>query len=247
MRAVVSGDRPPFNAVVSSWLSNRQANVGLAESLEDLVAATRADPLRVAVIWSEDGYRAISTIRRLRDAAIANLVMVMMPPHQDGLAANSQHRAIALRAGADDAQTWPVAEDEFIERCRALLRRDRGLDADEKIIRFAGCEFLPEIRRIRSRSGAVELTPLETAYMSVLTRQTDRVVTCEAIMHEVYGWAHGDVSASLVKVFVHRLRKRVFALSDGLDFVETVWGRGYRFVREGYRPNFDRWGRRTVG
>ncbi|GAA2887901.1 two-component system cell cycle response regulator CtrA [Aminobacter niigataensis] len=247
MRAVVAGDRPPFNAVVTSWLSHRQASVGVASSPEELAAATRADPLRLAVIWSEDGYRAVSAIRRLRDAAIGNLIMVMMPAQCEDLAADAKHRAVALRAGADDAQTWPLAEDEFIERCRALIRRDRGLYADENIVRFAGCDFLPELKMIRSPAGVIALTPLETAYMLALTRHDDRVVTNKAISIEVYGWDHQDISPSLVKVFVHRLRKQIFVLTGGLDFLETVWGRGYRFVREGYRPKFDHWGRRAVG
>jgi len=247
MRAVVAGDRLPFNEIVTSWLSQCQANVGIAGSPEELAAATRADPQRIAVIWSEDGYRAVSSIRRLRDAAIGNLIMVMMPAQRDDLAANAKHRAVALRAGADDAQTWPLAEHEFIERCRALLRRDRQILADDSVVRFAGCEFLPELKMLRSRAGMISLTPLETAYMLALTRHDDRVITTKSLSIDVYGWQHEEISNSLVKVFVHRLRKQVFTLTGGLDFVETVWGRGYRFVREGYRPKFDHWGRRAVG
>lgn len=251
MRAIVSSDRPPFNELISLWLAQRQANVDLAESLEELTEAIRTDPSRLAVIWSDDGYRAISAIRRLRDAAINNLVMVVMPPQASGDGwsdeESSRHRAIALRAGADDAQTWPLAEDEFIERCRAMLRRDRDILAEDGVIRFAGCEFVPEISVLRSPAGSISLTSTETAYMVSLTRYAERVVTDDAIALEVYGCAHHQISRSLIKVFVHRLRKRIFVLTDGLDFLETVWGRGYRFIPEGYRPTFNKSGQRVAG
>lgn len=245
MRAVVSGDRPPFNETVSAWLAQRQANVDLVESFEQLAEATRSDPARLAVIWSDDGYKAVSAIRRLRDAAINNLIMVVMMPQNDG-EQSSHHRAVALRAGADDAQTWPVPEDEFVERCRALLRRDRDIE-DDGVIRFAGCEFRPDRRIVSSPSGSIALTELETTYLLALTRYTERVVTDHAIEIEVYGGQRADISRSLIKVFVHRLRKRIFVLTDGLDFLETVWGRGYRFVPEGYRPTFNKHGQRVAG
>lgn len=245
MRAVVAGDRPPFNEIVGAWLAQRQASVALAESFAQLAEATRSDPSRLAVIWSDDGYEAVSAIRRLRDAAIDNLIMVVMLPQSAG-DLSSHHRAVALRAGADDAQTWPVPEEEFVERCRALLRRDRGVH-DDGVIRFAGCEFRPDRRTVSSPLGSVGLTELEAAFLVSLTRQSERVVTDDAIEIEVYGGRRDDISRSLIKVFVHRLRKHVAALTGGLDFLETVWGRGYRFVPSGFQPSFNKSGQRVAG
>lgn len=245
MRAVVSGDRPPFNETVHGWLAQRQASVALAASYEQLVEATRSDPSRLAVIWSDDGYKAVSAIRRLRDAAISNLIMVVMLPQSAGHL-SSHHRAVALRAGADDAQTWPVPEEEFVERCRALIRRDRGVQ-DDGVIRFAGCEFRPDRRTVCSPIGSVSLTELEASFLVALTKQSERVITDQSIQIEVYSGTRDDISRSLIKVFVHRLRKHVAALTDGLDFLETVWGRGYRFVPTGFQPSFNKSGQRIAG
>ena len=61
---------------------------------------------------------------------------------------------------------------------------------------------------------------------ALLSLRKDSTLTKEAFLNNLYG-GMDDPNAKIIDVFICKLRKKLAAASDGYNFIETVWGRGY--------------------
>ena len=89
-------------------------------------------------------------------------------------------------------------------------------------LRLRGGVLDLDARRVHGPRGALRLTELECAALAHLAARPGEVVTREALLVEVWGYAEGVVSRA-VDHTMSRLRKKI-----GADRIETVRGLGYR-------------------
>jgi DNA-binding response OmpR family regulator len=133
-------------------------------------------------------------------------------------------RIAGLDLGADDYITKPFSVRELLARVRAVMRRideTRGktYEDDHLLIDFDDI-------RVVCHGSKVKLTNKEFSLLSVLAKSTDRVVTRQQLLDNVWGYSYyGD--ARTLDVHIRRLRQK---LGDCGDCIETVVGVGYRFV-----------------
>ena len=69
----------------------------------------------------------------------------------------------------------------------------------------------------------------------LLVGRSGIVITKEMVLDTLYE-GRDEPDGKIVDVFVCKLRKKMTLLTGGREVIETVWGRGYRFVEEGYVP-----------
>ncbi len=126
-----------------------------------------------------------------------------------------------LDAGGDDYVTKPFRLAELLSRIRALLRRNRPLPLDEgeglRIDLQKMCVYLGERQLF--------LTPTELQLLSVLVRNSGRVLTRKILLQLV--WDAGGLYSddNTLSVYISRLREKI-----GADRIETVRGVGYRWT-----------------
>lgn len=241
-RMIFSSVNMPLVHAAREWATKFQINAEVAGTSSDLVEALREDKDRVAILWGADGLHAVQQIRAIRDSHARNLIFTIMAPLSHNA---SSHRAMALNAGADDCQTWPIDAQEFVERYWSLCRRERM--SLSRAIKFGGLEFFPDSGVLASPSGEFQFPKREAELLSILASRPDVVVPHDLIMWELYRTKPDRPDPEICKVLITRIRKRLAGASGGLDFIESVWGRGYRFEPLGYEPQRDAQNRRIAG
>jgi len=66
--------------------------------------------------------------------------------------------------------------------------------------------------------------------MELLALRKGSTLTKEMFLNHLYGGAD-EPEIKIVDVFICKLRKKLARASGGVDYIETVWGRGYT-IRE---------------
>jgi DNA-binding response OmpR family regulator len=139
---------------------------------------------------------------------------------------DSRHdRAIGLDAGADDYVVKPFDPEELSARIRALLRR--GNDRMQPVLTWEDLTLNPCNYEVTYQHQLLSLTPKEYALLELFLRHSRQLFSCGAILGHL--WTYEDApSEEAVRTHIKGLRHKLKAAGAPTDFVETVYGIGYR-------------------
>lgn len=140
-------------------------------------------------------------------------------------------RVKGLDLGADDYMTKPFSIPELMARVRAILRRTRISAQLPDDLSFADVEV--DFKRfVARRSGkAVDLTRKEFAVLRLLASRSGEAVTRDELLNDVWGYECYPVSRT-VDNHIAALRAKLETDPAHPQFIRTVHGIGYQFVRE---------------
>jgi len=133
-----------------------------------------------------------------------------------------------LRLGADDFVVKPFDLGEVLVRVETVLRRSGGNDASEgEVLTGGDLSLYPEEQRVTYKGENVALTAKEVKILELLLRYPQKTYSkanlYEAVWNEEYYYEDNTIN-----VHVSNLRNKL-KKATGQEYVETVWGIGYRF------------------
>ncbi len=162
-----------------------------------------------------DGYEVL---RRLRSARVTTPVLIL-----SGLT-EPDSKVKGLGFGADDYLTKPFDKAELIARIHAIVRRSKG--HSESIIRTGKMAVNLDTRMVEVDDQPIHLTGKEYGILELLSLRKGTTLTKEMFLNHLYG-GMDEPELKIIDVFVCKLRKKLSTATDGENYIETVWGRGY--------------------
>ena len=169
-----------------------------------------------------DGFEVCKRIREER-----NIPIIMVSAKKDDI---DKIRGLGL--GADDYMTKPFSPSELVARVKAHLNRyDRLVGSTQKkndIIEIRGLQIDKIARRVWVDSEEKAFTTKEFDLLAFLAENPNRVYSKEELFREIWDMdSIGDIAT--VTVHIKKIREKIEYDSANPQYIETIWGVGYRF------------------
>jgi DNA-binding response OmpR family regulator len=135
-----------------------------------------------------------------------------------------------LGLGADDYVVKPFSPSELIARVRAHIEMHRRLldEKHEEALIVRDLKILPLSRRVFVKDKEITLTNREYELLLFLASRPDVVFSRETLFEKIWGEdSYGETAT--VTVHINRIREKIERDPAHPEYIETVWGVGYRF------------------
>lgn len=163
-----------------------------------------------------NGIRLCQQLRR-----IGNRIPIILLTAQD----TSTDKVMGLDAGADDYIVKPFDVQELLARIRALLRR--GSSTLPPVLEWRNLSLDPSTCEVTYEGRLLHLTPKEYSILELFLRNSRRVFSQGAILEHL--WSFEELpEEDTVRAHIKGLRQKLKAAGAPADFIETVYGLGYR-------------------
>ena len=157
-------------------------------------------------------------LRALRLAKVKTPILILSG--LDGIASKVK----GLGFGADDYLTKPFHKDEVVARIHAIVRRSKG--HAQSVMTVGDLVVNLDQKTVEISGARLHLTGKEYQMLELLVLRKGTTITKEALLSQLYG-GMDEPGMKIIDVFICKLRKKLTSASNGRDYIETVWGRGY--------------------
>ena len=177
-------------------------------------------------IWRQDGLNAVHLVQE------HNPTLVLLDPIIviSGRSSN-EDKMYAFDLGADDYVTKPFNIGELVARIRAVLRRSAQIvsNVDTDQVQHGDLQINFPARRVWRQGREIKMTPIEFNLLKVLSLNSGRVVTHQALLSQVWGAEYGE-EREYLRVHLSHLRHKIEPDPVNPQYIQTVPRVGYRFT-----------------
>lgn len=168
------------------------------------------------------GIDGFEVCQRLRDMMPLVIIIMLTAKGQD------MDKIMGLEIGADDYMVKPFNPLELVARIRANLRKAQNAKLTKDFhLSYMELQLDMAAQRFYKEKTEIELTPTEFAIMKVLMKNPGKAFSRDELLNTVWGKNYfGDMKT--VDVHIRRIREKIEDDPSSPQFIETVWGVGYR-------------------
>ena len=137
--------------------------------------------------------------------------------------------------GVDDYLVKPFEMEELLVRVRALLKRTNSLPESltkKEILTVGDITLLPETYSVKIKDKIAKLTPIEYDILNLLVQNHENMVSSSKFLQDIWGYSPND-DVETIRVHIRHLRSKIKKISDGKEYIDTIYGGGYRLLSKG--------------
>ncbi|KGR90255.1 regulator [Ureibacillus massiliensis 4400831 = CIP 108448 = CCUG 49529] len=202
------------------------------------------------VTWATSGLEGLEDFQK---GAYDVILVDLMLPEMDGLTLcenirwksdvpimiisarkEDEDKVEGLQLGADDYLAKPFSLVELKARVESLLRRWRryqGIEETiiERVEYLHGLVIYWEQEKVMLHQKEISLTSKEFELLKLLAQNPQKTFSKEELYQHV--WQQSDMEGThTVTVHIKSLREKLADPVKKPYFIQTVWGKGYRFI-----------------
>ena len=163
-----------------------------------------------------DGFEICRRIRQVKNTPI-----LMVSAKKEDI---DKIRGLGL--GADDYITKPFSPSELVARVKALVGSNQQTQGDTFQIRDIKID--KSARRVWIRGEETQFTTKEFELLAFLAEHPNHVFSKQELFKEIWDMdSVGDIAT--VTVHIKKIREKIELNTNKPQYIETIWGVGYRF------------------
>ena len=169
-----------------------------------------------------DGFEICRQVREKK-----NIPIIMVSAKKEDI-----DKIRGLGVGADDYMTKPFSPSELVARVKAHLARYERLVSSSKenndVIEIRGIKIDKTARRVFINGEEKVFTTKEFDLLTFLAEHPNHVYTKDELFKEIWDMdSIGDIAT--VTVHIKKIREKIEFDTSKPQYIETIWGVGYRF------------------
>jgi len=219
MRVLLVEDDPTTSKSIELMLTHANLNIyatDLGEEGIDLAKLYDYDLILLDLNLPDmNGHEVL---RQLRQARIETPILILSG------ADDTESKIKGFGFGADDYLTKPFHREELVARIHAIIRRSKG--HSQSVIHTGKISVNLDAKTVDVDGQPVHLTGKEYQMLELLSLRKGTTLTKEMFLNHLYG-GMDEPELKIIDVFICKLRKKLSTATDGENYIETVWGRGY--------------------
>ena len=224
-KILVVEDDKEINKLVSDFLASNGYEV--ISHFDGLKAtdAVKNEGVNLAILDLmlpyKNGDMVLADIRK-----ISNIPVIIVSAKE-----TTQNKIDLLRLGADDYMTKPFDLEEVLARIESNLRRAGFGQNSGTTLEYNGLT-IDENNNVATLDGTeLSLTAKEFAILLMLLKYPDKVFSKANLFESI--WKEEYIAEdNALNVHVSNLRAKLKNISPDKDFIDTVWGIGYRLHKD---------------
>lgn len=230
IRVLIADDEKEIRDLLKTYIERELYQVDVAADGEEALLLFDTNKYNLIILdLMMPKIDGIEVCRRLREKTNVPILMLTAKDHETD-------KILGLSMGADDYITKPFSINEVVARVKALMRRFLVLgsdsDAREKtFIKFKGLSIDIKKYIVYVAGEEVALTAKEIELLKFLASNPEQVFTKSQLFRNVWGDDYLE-DDNTVMVHIRKLRKKIEEDPSNPQFIQTVWGIGYKFVGE---------------
>jgi len=219
----IADDEKNIRELIASFLTNEGYQVTAFENGDELLAQFLVYPSDMVILdIMMDGTDGLSVCSMIRQKF--NVPIIIVSARDSEL-----DRITGISLGSDDYLVKPFSPLELVARVKAIFRRmslDKKSDSVDNIS-YGNLTIDLKNRVLLMEGYPIQLTPTEYTLMVYLIKNSERAVSREELLKNVWHFDF-DADSRVIDDVLKRLRKKI---KDSDVKIESVWGFGFRIVK----------------
>lgn len=221
-KILIVDDDTELLKMLKSYFEIRRYVVITAENGADGLKQAQQGPDIILLDVNMPQIDGIELCRMIRDKVVCPILFLTAKVEE-------QDRVNGLLSGGDDYILKPFSLKELEARIGAHLKREERRKVKTKYRFFGELSIDYFAKTVQIGETYLELTKLEYGIIEFLSMNPGMVFDKERIYEKVCGY-DGEGDSRVITELVRRIRKKIEERTE-TEYIETVWGMGYRWIK----------------